>query len=1024
MTANPALPRSTATPLQASGALWLTIVVAAPLLPAGPLALLAGIALLVTTATRLSRALVRDEPLGRWPVAWLLICAEIAAIGELLSLLESLNSVTLWLWLEVLVDMGTYALTRRVPPVRPTGPALRRWWRAIVAAGWPAQVFLLAFALLTVGNLIVALFSGVTVYDTYAVYYPLSVDFMQQGSLTIPPHHPDWPFYHMLTIWHTVYIYVMVLGDTIVGLNALGWIATCAGFVATALICRAAGLSRGRTLVCTAIVFSAPMVVCQAANTNYDQQAGFAMAVVIWAAIRALRQPNARDVTILALAQVLMVATKLTGVFVAPIVLTLDVAIGVRCLYLRQWPALRSLLGMGALATGILLAPHYVRTYSYYGKLVPQTPELSGSPQSRAELLEQVPLSLIARTGQLLIPYQLGWWADRSDKAADGMGPVGEVIESGANALLKTLGVPEPGRVSERVVAHLRYPYNSDRAYFGLLPPILLLMLIGYFNTGLAYRRYPLRRVTHRILWLGVLGWVVFQVGYAAGFKWTPHNGRYMLIAWFLAAPVLAALAGVMSRRLRNGVLILLMALALIEHTDWFHHRAHRPLDVILRAPAEDHFQLIRREYANFAELRALLAARNVGEVHHDTGRAMRGAYVDRARQRRWIYHDQLEFDGTQTLFTNLWREELEPEKVAALRARYDVRYVEGAINTRTDRRKAFLVPYFRRVDADTDVVRVVGDLGAELRITALDAPTPTGGIQERVARDRVWLGARYTGWFRVHVEADRDMTVGMYLHVRHVGAELARVGGCPLEIHHNGERVAYTTIPDRSYWLVRLQLQAGQNTLALFVPADRPPSERCLCIADAELVSAAQMDQWLRAYRYATPQTPSSAGVWVTRFVHEAPESFFALAPESPAGVTLVGFISGAGMGGLESFEGTANLWLGPRDAAGLVLVLNADRATRVRLSFKVLQFGRAVADPTHCPLELVVDDRIVERFEVKETPASFEAIVPLTAGENAVMLRVPEDAGPGRYGDDPRPAMVYVTGFQLQPVHESSDP
>ena len=76
-------------------------------------------------------------------------------------------------------------------------------------------------------------------------------------------------------------------------------------------------------------------------------------------------------------------------------------------------------------------------------------------------------------------------------------------------------------------------------AYFGILP-LVLLVLLGYVSGR--YARYKgKRRFLLLIAWSCFGAWILFQVTFALAFKYTPWNGRYMLICWPLSAVALAA---------------------------------------------------------------------------------------------------------------------------------------------------------------------------------------------------------------------------------------------------------------------------------------------------------------------------------------------------------------------------------------------------------------------------------------------------------------------------------------------------
>ncbi len=611
--------------------LWVVTACLLPFLSAGPLALLLGCTLVLTTGYRVARWALPRDALARIPVSWLAACVEISVLADVLSLKHRLNACRWWLALLLLTDgLAALCLLRFTLPCRDFGGQARVWLRSLRAAPLYIQVFLLIFLALFLSNLVVAGLSGITVFDSVCVYVPHCIDFLQRGSLTFPVPVQYAP---LMFGWFRVWMFTMALGDTLVLLNVLGWISTAAALLTCVLLCRDLGLPRALATAASVAVCSVPLVVCQAANTNYDQHVGFCLAATALFLFRAIRRPNVRDVLLAVLAQLALAIAKGTSVYLAPAVCLADLVLVYRCVAWRRFRPAIVLVGVGFVGSLIVLGPHTVRVRATG---INYAPPLGG--QSFQQILIDRAYRVAARSVQALLPYELCFYSARSGIGQPG--PDFAVMFRSAFSRLGTLGAPpsEPP-FADQVTQHLLYPYDSDRAWFGALP--LLLAAVAGLGVLLAPRkvlgRFRQRRCLVVLALLGFMG--VFQAGYALSFLLDPYNGRYLLIVWFLTAPILGVLLHCLPVTVRHGALILILAAASFEHFAWLNHRAEKPLDRVLNSSRLEHFAARKETGASrFLEVKQLLDRHDVQTVYTDSTYDFRMLFYDDARRRRFVF--------------------------------------------------------------------------------------------------------------------------------------------------------------------------------------------------------------------------------------------------------------------------------------------------------------------------------------------------------------------------------------------------
>ena len=96
--------------------------------------------------------------------------------------------------------------------------------------------------------------------------------------------------------------------------------------------------------------------------------------------------------------------------------------------------------------------------------------------------------------------------------------------------------------------------------------------------------------------------------------------------------------------------------------------------------------------------------------------------------------------------------------------------------------------------------------------------------------------------------------------------------------------------------------------------------------------------------------------------------------------------------------------------------MAATSDRDQPATFAITIKQFGVALPQAETCPVELWLNDQLVGQTTVT-AKGDLRFPVKLSTGMNRFALRIPTDAGPGRYGPEPRPAMLYVTDVRLLP-------
>lgn len=959
----------------------LLIVVAAltPALPAGPLALAASVWLVVSTTHRLVARVTPADTLARWAFTLLSALLYLAGIAELLSLLQVMNEPAWWL----AIQAAGYALTRLVPPT-PIRSDVNDGWRRLIRRLPPlGHAALVVFLLLAGANLLLAGLAGITEYDSMTTYVPVVIDFCQQGHLGYPPHpRPGeteaWVApVSFLTNWHKVYAYTIVITDSIVLLNILGWLATAGAFVATLAICQTLRVPRYVGLLANLIIFAAPQFIAQSANTMYDQVQAFTMAGVVLAFLKCLRRPTLGWAVLFALAHVAVMAMKLTWAFVAPILLILDFFLVYWLLRHRRPAALLSLVSVGVLGVAALVLPHFLRNLDYYGNWTPRGSSVNKVVREPSMQLTRV---FLLRNLKCLLPFELHYVTAKP--------PLPHVLDYPFRKALWT---------------HIATPYTEAAAYFGIQPLALAALLIAATVTPRVWRR---RRRWLLFTWLCLLAWLIFQGAYALLFGFTPWNGRYMLIMWFLAAPALATTLVCLRPGTRRIVLSVLVVWVSAEAVAFFLQREHMPIRDVLNRSRLDHFHRDPRyPRSNIPRARAFLDTRDAYDVQTDVPGFLRLQYFDALRQRRIRYVPEIDFAGRGAYITDLNTAE---RAVPGFDICYETFRVTGDVHLRGPR--TVVVARGVLEPAPPALVRVADDHTTPLDVLGIAVGDALGGELERAGDGALaWLGPGPPGSLRLDLAAERATTVWIGLRVRKTGPAFPD-GPTPLHVYRGLEHVDTCPLIGPGGYLLRVPLEPGPNALRFVIAAadtgqryyrdDRPTA----ALVDRLLVLPA--DGPLPADYLRPPYTTDAAG------------RLFGTDAALGTTARLLDADWPAAWGAIESdAAGREHLWLGPADSGALQLIAAARQPTTCSLTFDVRQLGVALPDNQRCPIELIVADRLLVTTTLADI-GQYTCALALPEGLTAIRLRIPTSPDAERYGRDQRPSLLYISNMRLRPA------
>jgi len=953
-----------------------------PLLPAGLLALAASVWLVTATTHRLVARGLPDDALARWALTLLCSFLHIAATAELLSLFRVMNEPSWWL----IVQAVGFALTRLVPPTPIQDSISAEWSRLTCRLPPLARAVCTVFVVLAAVNLMIAALAGITEYDSITTYVPYVIDFVQQGHLNYPlhPRPGDTDAWvapvSFLFNWHKVYLYTIVISDSIVFLNILGWLATAGAFIATLGICHHLRVPRYIGLLSTIIVFAAPQFIAQSANTMYDQVQAFTMACVVLAFLKCLEKPSRSWAALFALAHVGVMAMKLSWAFMAPVLLVLDMVLAGWLLWKRQSAALGAGVVVGLLGLAVLVVPHFARNYDYYGRWMPSNRSVSSVVRKKSS--RSVSRVMLLRTMKCLLPFSLYYVMPHP--------PSWLPFEDDFHSKLQ---------FRKALWSHISTPYTEAAAYFGIQPLALTGLMIVMTLSRRAWRS---RRRWLLLMWLCCAVWLTFHAAYAFLFGYSPWNGRYLLICWFLAGPALAAALICLRPRPRRILIGILVVWTSVEATLFFVNREHMPFRDVRNISRLDHFHRDPRyPRSNIPRARAFLDVRKAYDVKTDVPGFFRLLYFDAFRQRTIRYVPTIDFNGRDAVITNLHEEEA---RQPGLNVCYETFRVQGDVHL--DGPRTVLVPRGNVAPPPPGFVEL-RDADHALRVQGVGATRATeSAIETSGAQAYGWLGPGPAGSLRIDIEAPKAMAVWIGVHVRKFGPALATPEP-PLSVYCGTDLVDQIVLDRAGGHLVFVPLKRGPNAVRLVLNA------------------------WDTGERYHGDSRPTAVlidGVTVSPMTGPMPTAFKRRPVAPDVGEALIDITSTAlkevtllhanwpaRWGRIErTADGRPSLWMGPATNGDLTLMIHAREATPCVLRFDVAQLGVSLPDNARCPLDVVVAGQV----EIHTTLAGcgrYFFPVNLPAGLTSVALSVAAMSDAERYGADPRPTMLYVQQVRL---------
>ncbi len=887
--------------------LWPAVAMWALVGTPGPLSFVLVIAVLSAATGRAARMLLPSAPLAQVPLAGVLAIAVMSVLAEALAHWNLLGNGHAWAWAVLFVDvLAVLALRQRGPapliqrdatPLTQRGaaalwPTLARWGADVHArCGWMTRTFFAASALLFAWQGVAALLTGTTVWDSVVNYVPVCVEFAQQGSFAPLSHHPQDFFQTQITSWHGTWFATIALSGSLRFLNLLGWLATGLGWLATVVLCRRLGFRRDWCLILATVVFSAPQVMVQAANTNYDQAAGFVAAtaallgVIAWQQARARAQraekiPGSGRAWIgFALAQAALPAVKLTGGFLVLPVLIADVVLLWLWLRRKQWRVAIGFVVVAALAGAVLLTPQMLRRMPVAGGM--QVEEVR--PQSLADAAG----AFIARQVNMLLPYEAVRCDPRLDYGHQGSSDpdwVGRFRQAPPAWLARKMINVTP--FTDAATNSLFYVFYGDFSYFGALP--ILLVVVALISLVPALRARVTTMRGRAALFIAIVAtWLCFQTMFALIFHYTPYNGRYMLACWFLAAPLL----GLLLMGLRPGVarvgLGLVMAVALFEQVDWSTHLLTRRPSMVLNRPAATHLLdgssvLPRQGFpaTSVTLARAALDRAEVSELGYDAYPIFRQYYLDDQLHRKLTYLPALPADRDIAFLTWL---PTAIERDATLDERYRILRIPDDLGTVVDgqpRELALLLPH--RMPAPNpawllhpDVMTMpAGVVSGELTISRSAGNRSTYWT---APKHSAWLGEGVPGRIEWRVSLPTARMVRLFGEVVALAADWRPrddPDGNRVSIQLDGQEVGTRVLAAGATVTASMQIPAGDHRVAFLVPRAFHGGEvvpvcalgriRMTAASYLELGLPHQMDAPNPTWLFHSEHQATPSGVWL----------------------------------------------------------------------------------------------------------------------------------------------------------------
>lgn len=317
------------------------------------------------------------------------------------------------------------------------------------------------------------------------------------------------------------------------------------------------GLSRqlrlGRTFafVAAGAFATMPEVVLQSMSTQNDLTVAAFVACSVFFFIDAVQEHNLSSMVLMAAALGLAIGTKPTAILAMPGLLAGAAVI----LWSRRQALQRSRRGLLAITGALLVAvftaaPWYVANETYYG-YVSGPPVVAQTQQVAHPSLETLRTNILRYLVAFIDPEGPALLTTRTATAV-----CVHTADLRAKIIAATRNPVDEPAIEWPGAGYSSAPpctYNEDLSWFGLAGWCAIMIALAWVVGALLARRISLA-------WMLAIGAVSFIACASLLLRWSPWQGRLVITAMALAAPLLGVLAARLSQLL-SGRLILQLAI-------------------------------------------------------------------------------------------------------------------------------------------------------------------------------------------------------------------------------------------------------------------------------------------------------------------------------------------------------------------------------------------------------------------------------------------------------------------------------
>jgi hypothetical protein len=473
---------------------------------AGLLVLLLGLGIVVATSALVALALRPDGPAWFLLATYVLACAEVLLLTQLLSLVHLVRG-TSYLVLEALLLTGALVVWRRAGSPRPPWPQLgffRDHRLVAVLAG--------VVTLGLVYELFIVSASPPNTWDSLSYHLPRAVEWFQRHAVEYIPNAPTERMNAFQPNAEMLILYVFALAHNDLFAELPQWLAGVASLVAVYGIARRAGADRAPAAFAGLLTLTLTEFALQSMTTQND----LVVASFAGAAAYFVMGKRREDVALAGIAIGAALGTKLTVALALPAIVLIAFAFG----------GSRHVLRVGIASAVAFLA---IGFYGFGLNLVETGKLLGDAPEATSLQPERTfggTISTAARVTYKLIDVS-------------GFNPDHERLSRVAQAAKWTFDrLHIPINPPESSLTTFTFGVNTsaeeDNSYFGPLGFLLLLPLVVVVLVLAA-----LGRLTRRHAALAA-SLPLYILGVALAYRWNQWIGRFMLTPTVLAMPLVA----------------------------------------------------------------------------------------------------------------------------------------------------------------------------------------------------------------------------------------------------------------------------------------------------------------------------------------------------------------------------------------------------------------------------------------------------------------------------------------------------